>query len=196
MKNHITLLLCLLLSLQVAEAQNESPQEYQNFPIIITLQFHSLSIPFKNMKSNFKNFGIGIGTEVSYGNSPRGVQQFNLLWYRNKAVGNGILLSTQAVWRPDFDTQVFGELKTGIGYLMSFRPSRSFTQNNGVWTFVGRKGKGMFVIPTGISLGYYPDNEDFTISPFASYQLLLLKDYNTTIPLVPETLFQVGTIIH
>ena len=54
------------------------------------------------------------------------------------------------VWRPDFDTQVFGELKTGIGYLISFRPSKSFTQRNGVWTSIGKKGKGMFVIPTGI----------------------------------------------
>ena len=76
MKNHITLLLCLFLATQMVTAQTENTQDYKNFPIIITLQFHSLSTPFKNIKSNFRNIGIGIGTEVSYHNSPRGVQQF------------------------------------------------------------------------------------------------------------------------
>jgi hypothetical protein len=34
------------------------------------------------------------------------------------------------------------------------------------------------------------------LSPFVSYQFLLVSGYNPSLPLVPETLIQVGTSLH
>ncbi len=148
------------------------------------------------MLTNFSNVGIGIGTEVSYNGKPTGVQQLTAVWYHNKRMGNGLLFYTQAVWRPSFGSSGFGELKTGVGYYYSFRPVASYKQLNGKWVSVGHKGKGMLTIPTGISLGSSSYSTDTYQAPFVSYQFLLVKDYNKDIPLVPETLIQVGSRIH
>jgi hypothetical protein len=191
------LILCTSIFLGVnLKAQEAKSNSHRNFPLIISVQFHSLSLPFKNLKSNFSNFGIGLGTEVSHNGGQNWVQQLNVGWYRNASIGNGLFFNTQAVWRPTIVNNFYTELKAGIGYHYSFRPVESYKQENGTWISVGRKGKGMFSVPVGISAGYSKYQAGTYISPFISYQLLLLKGYNTDIPLVPETLIQAGTRIH
>ena len=186
----------ILLSCLIIEASGQEQKAYTNFPIIITLNFHAFALPFRDIKANFSNIGIGVGTEMSFTGSPTGVQQVQAIWYHNKAMGNGLMLQTQSVWRPDFNSNAFGEIKGGVGYLYSFRPSESFQQVNSKWIAVGRKGKGMLTIPIGISAGINSRSSNTYISNFISYQFLLVKDYNKSIPVVPETLIQVGSAIH
>lgn len=180
----------------IASAQTADSKPYSNFPFVITLQFHAFSLPFQDMKANFKNLGIGLGTEISLNGKPNWVQQINMVWYHNKAMGNGLLLYTQNAWRPDIATNVFAEVKGGVGLLHSFRPVESFHQVNGQWISVGHKGKSMLAIPVGASLGYDSRTTNSYISNFASYQFMLIKEYNKTIPVVPETLVQLGTRVH
>ena len=184
---------CLVFSLK---AQSDAPKNYRNFPLVLTLQFHSLSMPFKNTGANFSNVGIGLGTELSLNGKHNWAQQFSAVWYRNKAVGNGLLFYTQSSWRPELVSGSYAELKAGAGYLYAFRPVRSFRQENGRWIAAGQKGKGMFTLPVGVSLGYNPSSSGTRFSPFASYQFLILSGYNKSIPLVPETLIQIGSRIH
>ncbi len=187
------LTICLATSLQ---AQTENKNGYRNFPIIVMVQFHNLSMPFKDMKSNFSNIGFGLGTELSYNGKSNFVQQFSATWHHNKTVGNGILLYSQAAWRPNIGSGVYTELKAGAGYMYAFRPVESYKQSNGVWSLVDHKGKGMFTLPIGISVGYQSYSNKTYVSPFISYQFLLISGYNQSIPLVPETLIQVGSRIH
>lgn len=177
-------------------AQAGSGKDYRNFPIIVTVQFHGLALPFHDMKSNFSNIGLGLGTEVSLNGNHDWAQQFSVVWYRNKAIGNGLFLYTQSTWRPTIVSNSYTELKAGAGYLISFRPVKSYKQVNGDWIPVGRKGKGLFAVPVGISSGYNNYSSDAYLSPFVSYQFLIVKDYNNSMPIVPETLIQVGTRIH
>lgn len=190
------LLMLIGVSLIAPVKAQEVEKGYRNFPIIVMLQFHNLSMPFKDMKSNFSNVGFGIGTEVSYNGKSNWVQQIHATWHRNKHVGNGILLYSQAAWRPNFTNGFYGEVKAGAGYMYAFRPVESFRQNDGVWESVGHKGKGMLAIPLGISMGYQPHSSKTYVSPFISYQFLLISGYNQSVPLVPETLLQVGSRIH
>lgn len=193
-KISLTLLgLCLTASLW---AQTDNQKDYRNFPIIVMVQFHNLSMPFKDMKSNFSNIGIGLGTEFSYNGKSNWVQQFSATWHQNKTVGNGILIYSQAAWRPNLSSGLYGEIKAGAGYMYAFRPVTSYEQKNGAWESVGNRGKGMLTLPVGISLGYQSPTNKTYISPFISYQFLLVSGYNQSIPLVPETLIQVGSRIH
>jgi len=194
MKTTITLLL-LLGCLGAARAQNEPGRHYRNFPLIVTLQFHALSLPFRDLKANFQNAGIGIGTEVSLNGKNNWVQQFSLAWWRNKAIGNGLLLYSQAAWRPGASPGLFGELKAGAGYLYSFRPN-AYAQLNGVWQPAGHKGKGMLALPVGVSLGHDGYGRKAYPSPFVTYQFMLVKGYNADVPLVPQTLIQAGVRIN
>lgn len=184
---------CLAFSLS---AQSDISKNYRNFPIVLTLQFHSLTLPFKDLKSNFTNVGLGLGTELSFSGKQNWVQQVGALWYRNKTVGNGLLFYTQTAWRPSLSDNFYTELKIGAAYLLAFRPVDSFRYSNGEWTPAGRKGRGLLALPLGISLGYQQYSAETYLSPFVSYQFMLVKGYNKSIPLVPETLLQIGSRVH
>ncbi|MCU0356874.1 MAG: hypothetical protein MUE95_04790 [Cyclobacteriaceae bacterium] len=196
MQTRFILLAAALLLTISASAQNETPRTYTNFPIIITVQFHALSLPFRNLKSNFKNVGIGIGTEVSHNGQQNWVTQMGVLWYRNRNVGNGFMPHLQTVWRPTLADDVYTEIKAGLGYLISSRPSPSWRQVNGVWQPAGHKGKGMFTVPLGVSLGANTWAGKTQLSPFVTYQFMLVTGYSASIPLVPETLIQTGARVH
>jgi hypothetical protein len=197
MKNRILILFTgLILLLQTTWSQTEDPGNYRNFPVIISIQFHSIAMPFRDLKSNFRNIGVGLGTEVSLNGSHHWVQQLNVIWFRNRNTGNGLLFNTQVSWRPYLISYSYGELKAGFGYQIAFRPTESFTEQNGKWTSAGKKGKGMFAVMMGLSLGYHEYSEELYVSPFVSYQAIILKNYSKSVPFMSETLIQTGLGIH
>jgi hypothetical protein len=197
MKNRILFLLAgLLLIVQTTRSQSEDPASFRNFPIVISIQFHSLAMPFRDLKSNFRNIGVGLGTEVSLNGSHNWIQQFNVIWFRNRNTGNGLLFNTQVSWRPYLISNSYAELKAGVGYQVAFRPTESFKEINGKWTSTGKKGKNLFAVLAGISLGYHENSEELYSSPFVSYQAIFLKNYNKSIPFMSETLIQAGLSIH
>lgn len=170
--------------------------DFRNFPIILSLQFHALSLPFKDLKSNFSHVGVGLGTEISLNGKHNWAQQFQAAWYPNKEIGQGWLFTTQVAWRPYLVRPVYGEIKLGAGYLWSSRPVESFRQIEGRWQSAGQRGKGMFTLPIGVTVGYHAYSSKTFLAPFASYQLLLVTKYNASVPLVPQTLLQLGSKIH
>lgn len=106
------------------------------------------------------------------------------------------MLNTQVAWRPYLISNSYGEIKAGLGYQIAFRPTQSFIENNGKWTSVGKKGKGMLAVLAGLSLGYHEFSEEVYLSPFVSYQVIFLKDYSKSIPFMSESLIQAGVGIH
>ncbi len=196
MKQTIGCLIFTIICIQNAIAQYNIEKNYRNFPIVLSVQFHSLSFPFKDLKTNFKNVGFGIGTEIALGSKQNWAQQFQLSWYRNQQAGNGILIYTQSSWRPTIVSDIYTELKAGFGYTYNFRPVTSYQQNNGVWTSAGQKGKWLFTVPLGISIGYNKYSPNTYIAPFATYQILVNANYAKSVPVITNSLFQVGTRIH
>ncbi len=196
MRTVIITITLFLLSISGIGAQGLDQGNHRNFPLIISIEFHSLSLPFKNKKPLFANVGIGIGTEVSHNGNRNWVQQFKMTWYGNKNVGGGILFHTQAVWRPTLVSGAFSEVKLGAGYLYAKRPKIAHRPTQKGWEQHGKKGKGMFVLPIGIGAGYDTFDTDTYLSPFLGYQFLLATKYNQDIPIVPFTLIEAGSRIH
>ncbi|WP_304517155.1 hypothetical protein [Cecembia rubra] len=188
--------LLLGLTCRLTYGQSQQGREYRNFPIVLSMQFHSLSMPFKDIKSNFKNVGFGIGTEVSLNGERNWVQQFDVVWVKNKGIGNGLLFTSQAAWRPMISNGFFTEIKFGMGYMLSKHPSSPWEQKGSQWVKSDQQRKGMLALPIGIGTGYYNYASDLFISPFAGYQMLLLSKYNKTLPIVPQTLIQTGLRIY
>src|SRR5262245_45503330 len=108
---HLFTLFLICLAAGSIHAQSDLDHAYRNFPLVISLQFHCLSLPFRDIKTNFANVGIGIGTEVSLNGKDNWVQQFQAVWYRNKRVGNGLLFYSQSAWRPAITSTAFTEVK-------------------------------------------------------------------------------------
>lgn len=196
MKTPILLALLLCGNLVVLAQSEPASHHYRNFPVIVTLQFHALSLPFRDLKANLQNVGIGVGTEVSYHGKSNWVHQLGIAWWGNKAIGNGLLLYSQVVWRPGASPGFCGEVKAGAGYLYSFRPN-AYQQVNGQWKRAGHRGKGMLALPVGVSLGYDAHHAtNAYASPFITYQFMLVKNYNASVPFVPQTLVQAGVRIN
>ena len=192
-----SLLFAISLMVSVCSSgQDKVNRAYRNFPIIITIQFHSLALPFKDLKTNFSNVGIGVGTEVSFNGKKDWVQQFSMALNRNQNIGNGLLFSTQTVWRPTIVDHFYGEIKAGVGYSYCYRPVESYRPENGKWVSMGNKGKGMLALLGGVSAGYDNYSSSTYMSPFVSYQFMVLTGYNKSIPILPETLLQAGSRIH
>ena len=127
---------------------------------------------------------------------PRTAQRFSLVWYRNKAVGNGLLLYSQFIWRPDLVNDSFGELKAGLGYLISQRPVDSYQQVNGSWTPVGKKRKGYVDHTTGPRIwGPIVTRTTGSMRPSSATSFLAVTGYSQSMPVIPETLIQGGTQI-
>lgn len=188
------LLLLFLIAFQ--SRGQEVAKDYRNFPLTITVQFQNFAVAFKKPSFSFQNFGLGIGTEVSHTSGHNWVQEFSIWWSGNKAMGNGLYFITQAAWRPYIGNPMFGEVKAGIGYKISYRPGESFSPSPNGWVSQGKKGKGMLVIPVGVGLGVHSYSESFYSSPFVNYQFLLVKNMNPDIPWSPETVMQFGTRNH
>jgi hypothetical protein len=178
MKPVMTGLLIAFIFTQAASAQPKA-KDYRNFPIVLSVQFHSLSRPFKKLASNFKNIGFGIGTELGLGRGHDWAQQFQFSWYRNKEAGNGILIYTQSAWRPTIVSHVYAELKGGFGY-----------------TYLTGPGKWRFTVPVGVLVGYNQFSPSTYVAPFASYQVLVSPGKTTILPPVTNTLWQFGARIH
>lgn len=164
-----------------------------DWPIILSLDFHALSLPFKKIGSNFKNVGIGIGTQLSYNDEETWVQRFQAIYYLNRNVGNGLMIHSQLVRVQKISDNEFGEIKIGVGYLYAFRPNTAWEQTNGEWKQKGKKGKSMFVLPIGLGVASTFGTHDQY--HYTSYQALFLTGYNESIPLVPESLIEFGTLI-
>jgi hypothetical protein len=191
-----SILACGLFIGTNAQETNAGGNSYRNFPLVISLQCHALALPFRDMKANFSNLGIGIGTEISLNGKHNWTQQVTGIWFRNRAIGNGLGFYTQTAWRPEIASGFYTEAKGGIGYLYAFRPVESFRHEHGKWVSVGHRGKGLLTLPVGISFGYNTQVSGVNVSPFVSYQFMLVTGYNKSVPLIPETLIQAGSRWH
>ncbi|MFD1141926.1 hypothetical protein ACFQ4C_12435 [Larkinella insperata] len=191
------LLLYLLTSLLPVTAQPGSSAERpkRDWPLVVSLQFQSVSMPFRDLKSTFSNIGISLGTEVAYNRRGNLLQQVQVGFFRNANAGNGLFIHTQAAYRPRFGP-VYTEVKAGLGYQLAFHPNTTLRFRNGEWQPANQVGKGMLLVPVGVSLGYRGLKTRPTFEPFVSYQFFVLQGYNPDVPLLPNQLIQVGSRIH
>lgn len=179
----------------VFRALAQEPQKRYDFPIILTVHFPALAMPFRNLDLNFRNIGVGLGTEVTLNREGTWVQQLHVAWLRNRHAGNELVAYSQLAWRPDIGDNGFTEVKAGIAYVYGFTASPAMKPVNGDWVSSGHKGKGMFALPVGVAFGYHDYHEDVRYSPFIGYQFMIVTHYNKTVPLMPQTLVQTGLSI-
>jgi hypothetical protein len=152
-------------------------------------------MPFKDLKSNFKHFGISIGTEVSHSSKNDWIQQFQIGFSLNKGIGNSFFMSTQTVYRPFEIDNFFPEVKMGVGWQRIFHPVETMVFKKGQWEkAVG--GKSQVIVPMGVGVSYHKYQKDTYYVPFINYQIIPSLFYNRTIPVNFYSAFQLGSNVH
>ena len=169
------------------------PRTTRNWPVTVQVYLHSLSMPLQDLRTSNANVGIGLGTEVAYNRRGTLIQTAQMGYYHNSYAGDGFFVQTQAGYRPHVGP-VYAEIKAGLGWHYSFHPNTTFQFREGQWQPAGRTGKGLLMIPMGVSIGYAERAN--RLVPFVGYQFFALSGYNPALPVVPNQLLQAGVHIH
>jgi hypothetical protein len=186
----------LLLSAVGAHAQApDASAVYHNWPVVVSLQFHSLSAPLGDWPTYISNPGVSLGTEFRYNRRATLLQSFQLGYYHNQYAGNGLYVAPQVVYRPQLGP-LYAELRAGVGALYTMQPARAYELKDGSWQTYNHGGKLTLMLPVGLSVGYNGRQAAPRISPFVSYQVFVLHGYNPSIPIVPNRLLQIGVRAH
>lgn len=192
----IPVFIVFILLLDGQAGQGQTPQPFHSWPIRVSLIFHNVTTPFRDMRSNFLHPGVGIGTEIKYNNRARWVQSLDVIWYRNKQMGNGLLAFTQVAWRPGRKDGIYGEIKAGVGYAYMWRPVPGMQLHSGSFTDAGKHGKHMLTAPAGFGIGWNNDPKRSWSNQLLGYQLLLSGPFNPSIPAIPQTIITLGSNIN
>lgn len=173
---------------------HNTPRQTLNWPLTVSIQFHNVGMPLRDLGSAFSNIGFSVGTEFAYNQNGNLLQGVQVGYSRNKAVGDAIFLYTQGIYRPAIGP-VFTELKAGVGIMEGFRPTEVFVQTDGNWQPVRHSGKPMLMVPLGVSVGYFGSHRYPAVVPSITYQLVPIRGYNPGVPVVPHQFIQLNSRI-
>ncbi|HUM46276.1 MAG TPA: hypothetical protein PLD84_05080 [Chitinophagales bacterium] len=117
-------------------------------------------------------------------------------FYIHREHENGILLSVPVKYhyRFNFGLAIGGGI--GIGYLHTFSNQQEYKLDNGTYKKSNSLGQPQLVVTTGIDLSYkFFTSRPHPMDVFAGYSFLVQLPYAAPvgIPLLPHTIFQIGT---
>ncbi|MCB0636502.1 MAG: hypothetical protein KDC54_07775 [Lewinella sp.] len=190
--------LCIALSVAgiLPLAAQSDASFRRDFPLVVSIQFSTLSMPLQDLGGLFSHVGLGLGTEVAFNKRGTLGQQLTVFWNGNRQIGHGLQVCTQTFWRPNISDPIYAEVQAGLGLQLARRPAPSFRPVPGGWEHVGKRGKVLLLLPVSVGTGYVSDQSTSAFSPFLRYQLTLLSGYNDDVPVVPLTSLQAGARIY
>jgi hypothetical protein len=190
-----TLVLILILSAKMVylfgQQEAEVPKSFQQIDLTASILFQNFSLPFNDVQSNFNHPGLSIGVETNLNRKQNLFLQTGFAGYLNKQMGNGFLITSQTVYRPNLFNYLHPEIKFGLGWLRSYHPVNAYEFADGEWSKKSG-GKSQLIIPIGIGLEYKNNFSHSMCRPYISYQIIPNLFYNNVLPLSFYTLVEVG----
>lgn len=112
----------------------------------------------------------------------------------NRHVQQGDALFTQLLFNytPVVAKKIELGIGAGIGYQLSFYPSKPLKWNGSEWV-EGKATKGVIQVPAQVSIGYRGiETAKGRFTPYVSYQLNALFNYTPDLTPLPSTFFLLG----
>jgi hypothetical protein len=191
--------LLFLISFKAFSQQSETTDSaLMKLPIIVSANFQTIATPFHNLKNNFRNLGIKIGTEISYNKKRNILQSFNIGYYRNRLNGDGLYINSEFIYRPKIYKPIRMEIKLGPGLADVFLPTQPYEPDgNGNWRKATNYGKLALQVHGSIGIWYQSIAiNKIRISPFLQYEIVGIIGYNKSIPVLPTTMINIGCRIN
>lgn len=111
---------------------------------------------------------------------------------RNKYQGNALSWQTLFQYTPVVANHVELGIGMGIGYQLSFYPSKSFSWNGTDWK-KGKATKGVVQVPLQFSVGYRGfESSRGIFTPYLAYNTNFLFRYSPDLTPLPSAAFMVG----
>ncbi|MEO6167365.1 MAG: hypothetical protein ABIO46_05890 [Chitinophagales bacterium] len=173
-------------------------QSFRLQSISFSLLNENVSFPAAMLFENPIHPGASLGAVFPFAgnkNSSFGIHPA-VGFYLHREHENGILLSSPVEYhyRFNFGLAIGGGI--GIGYLHTISNQQEFKLDNGTYKKLISLGQPQFVVNTGIDLSYkFFKSRQHPMDVFAGYSFLVQLPYAAPvgIPLLPHTIFQIGT---
>lgn len=189
-----TWLLCCAFSL----LSNAQQQSFRLQSISFSLLNENVTFPAIKFFESPIHPGAAVGAVFPFAGSERSWFEINpeFGFYIHRKHENGILLSCPVNYhyRFNFGFAIGGGI--GIGYLHTFSNQQEFKSDNGIYKQSNSLGQPQFVVTTGIDVSYkFFSSKQHPMDVFAGYSFLVQLPYAAPIgiPLLPHTIFQIGT---
>ena len=189
------LIILFFISFKAFSQQSETTDPFLiKLPFIVSVNFQTIATPFHNIKNNFRNPGIKIGTEMTYNKKRSILQSFNIGYYRNRLNGDGLYINSEFIYRPKIVKPIRLEIKLGPGLADTFLPTQPYEPDgNGNWYKATNYGKLALQVHGGLGIWYQSIAVNkMKISPFLQYEIVGIIAYNKSIPVLPTTMINIG----
>lgn len=182
------------------EAQDQSINKKQSWPISISLTSHSWSLPLTNI-GRLKPFypGFSVGTEFYYIKKERGrlIQTLELGGFANSNQGSALYFNSNLTYRFITRYGLMTEIGLGLGYFHGFYRSQTFVQDAyGEYSAVANNGIPASSSNISFALGYdLSKKSDKKMMPFIKYQWIASTKYWSILGIRPNSLLHLGVQI-
>ncbi len=177
--------LCTLCFITVANAQ-------QNEGLILQIGIteHNVSTPFANLLELPFNTGFELGIQRKYPAKRHLYQSIDLGFYDHKSLEKGAYLSSDFIYRPQFEWGGLLETNVGLGYLHTFSNYQLYELNeNREYTPKTDLGKPSVFLDFGFGLGYQISNKQHFM---LRYSWGLQIPHSVLLPLFPVSFLQLS----
>ena len=187
------LLCCSSTTFSIAQQQSFRLQS-----LSFSLLNENVSFPAVKVFENPVHPGASLGAFFPFAGNEKswlGIHP-ELGFYIHRKHENGMLLSCPVNYhyRFNFGMAIGGNI--GIGYLHTFSNQQEFKLDNGTYKKSNSLGQPQLTVTTGIDLSYkFFKSRQHPMDVFAGYSFLVQLPYASPvgIPLLPHTVFQIGT---
>ena len=164
----------------------------------ISVFTHSIGKPFGDFVKTPLNFGISLGLQFAYNKDKQNplAQEFEISWFKHRYLNKALMVRTNISKNYFSDSGFFIAPEIGIGYIMDISENASYSLNE-AGTYARDAGISHgFVTHLAFSAGKQIDKEGRrSFTPFIKYEGMIQLPYSDFTPLLPHTMFHLGSKI-
>ncbi len=185
---------CSCTTLQAQE--NKASPLLTRLTFSVNLVLQGFSLPVSGVKAYWRSKGVSLGIAYDWNHKGSLQQVITLGSVFSRYHGSSQFISTAFQFNPLHGKNIWAGLSLGAGYMYTGSSTGGWLQeSNGEWNNTSNKA-GLLYVPATLQVGVKAyENNTFIITPTLSYQLNAVINYSPAMPLLPQSLFSVGSKI-
>lgn len=189
-----------LLALFFYSCTTVQAQENKASPLLTRLTFSAnlvlqgFSLPVSGVKAYWRSRGVSLGIAYDWNHKGSFQQVLTLGSIFSNYHGNTRYISTAFQFNPLHGKNISAGLSLGAGYMYTGSSTGGWMQeSNGEWKNTSNK-VGLLYVPATLQVGVKAyENNTLSVTPTLSYQLNAVIRYSPAMPVLPQSLFSVGS---
>lgn len=179
---------------QIQESKTSHLLNRLTFDVKLVLQ--GFSLPVSGIKAYWHSKGASLGVAYDWNHRGSLQQILTVGSLFSRYHGNTQFISTAFQFNPLHGKHIIAGISLGAGYMYTGTSKGGWLQeSNGEWKNTSNK-LGLLYVPASVQVGVKTyENDKFIVTPTLSYQLNAVLNYSPPMPVLPQSLFAIGSKI-